>query len=94
MSECVLCNVVLEVEDNNDVIFIAEEENDVILQPGNPVIVAGDAPPYEGQYEFTPTAEVQMAYTAGKIMLGNVKVNPIPNNYGLITYNGSVLTVS
>ena len=26
--------------------------------------------------------------------LGTVTVNPIPSNYGLITWNGSVLTVS
>jgi len=51
-------------------------------------------PAYTGEYEVTPTEETQVLATQGKIMTDNVTVNPIPNNYGLITWNGSVLTVS
>ena len=50
--------------------------------------------PYTGSYEVTPSAETQTLSTDGLMMAGNVVVNPIPNNYGLITYNGSVITVS
>lgn len=53
-----------------------------------------DTPVYTGEYEITPSAETQMLDTAGKRMTGPVIVNPIPSNYGLITYNGAVLTVS
>ena len=55
-------------------------------------MVSGDW--YEGPYEVTPTQGTQVLLTGGKLMDGNVTVNPIPSNYGLITWNGSVLTVS
>lgn len=43
----------------------------------------------------TPTQETQtITADAGYTGLGTVTVNPIPSNYGLITYNGSILTVS
>ena len=43
----------------------------------------------------TPTQSTQTVQAdAGYTGLGTVTVNPIPSNYGLITYNGSILTVS
>lgn len=50
--------------------------------------------PYEGDYTVTPSAETQTLSTAGMKMTGSVTINPIPNNYGLITWNGSIITVS
>ena len=49
---------------------------------------------YQGSYEVTPSAETQVLHTTGKNMSQNVVINPIPSNYGLISWNGSVLTVS
>lgn len=49
---------------------------------------------YTGSYTVTPTQQTQVLQTDHLMMNGNVTVNPIPSNYGLITYNGSVLTVS
>lgn len=49
---------------------------------------------YEGSYEFTPSSQTQYAPTAYMTCLGDIKINPIPSNYGLITYDGSVITVS
>lgn len=49
---------------------------------------------YDGPYEFTPTQSTQTALTENRVLLENIIINPIPSNYGLITYNGSVLTVS
>lgn len=57
-------------------------------------LAAGYAPPYTGDYEVTPTQQTQTFPTYGKLMTGNFIVNPIPSNYGLITWNGSTLTVS
>lgn len=51
-------------------------------------------PPYEGDYIVTPSREAQVLLCEGMRMTENVIVNPIPNNYGLITYNGFELTVS
>lgn len=50
--------------------------------------------PYTGAYEFTPTTSIQTAPTASKYLTRNIVINPIPSNYGLITWNGSTLTVS
>ena len=54
-------------------------------------VIQGD---YSGPYEVTPSEETQTLATAGKSLESNVTVNPIPSNYGLITWNGTVLTVS
>ena len=56
--------------------------------------MTGDVPAYAGPYEVTPSAEKQTLRTAGRLPSGDIVVNPIPSNYGLITWNGSVLTVS
>ena len=50
--------------------------------------------PYHGEYEVTPTEETQTLLTEGKTLSYNVIVNPIPSNYGRITWDGSTLTVS
>lgn len=50
--------------------------------------------PYPGPYEVVPSDVVQTLQTRGLAMAQNVTVQPIPSNYGRITYNGSILTVS
>lgn len=54
--------------------------------------ISGDI--YDGEYEVTPGQSPVILPTAGKTMARSVTVNPIPSNYGLITWNGSTLTVS
>ena len=49
---------------------------------------------YDGDYEWTPTEEAQTIEIANKKAVDNIIINPIPSNYGLITWNGSTLTVS
>lgn len=51
-------------------------------------------PAYAGEIEFTPSPDEQIIHTINKVLLSDIKINPIPNNYGLITYNGSTITVS
>lgn len=51
-------------------------------------------PSYEGPYEVTPSAEAQTLETDALYMRGDIVINPIPSNYGLITWNGSTITVS
>lgn len=50
--------------------------------------------PYTGAYEITPSAETQVLETKNLRMTDDITINPIPSNYGLITWNGSTLTVS
>lgn len=49
---------------------------------------------YDGPYTITPSAETQIIPIIGKTARQNITVDPIPSNYGLITWNGSTLTVS
>lgn len=49
---------------------------------------------YDGDYEFTPSRIAQTIPIAGKTALYDIVIKSIPNNYGLITYNGFSLTVS
>ena len=58
-----------------------------------PITITGTEP-YEGEYSVTPSASEQILETEGLRMTQNVTIAPIPNNYGLITWNGSVITVS
>ena len=51
-------------------------------------------PIYEGITEITPSSEPQILSTTNTTVVQDIVVNPIPSNYGLITWNGSVLTVS
>lgn len=50
--------------------------------------------PYTGEYEFTPSDTEQIINVSGKTPSQNIKINPIPNNYGLITWNGAYLFIS
>ena len=51
-------------------------------------------PIYGGQTEVTPTQETQVLQTTNRTVVSNIIINPIPSNYGKITWNGSTLTVS
>lgn len=48
---------------------------------------------YAGEYEITPTDQTQLINCGGLVSLRDFKINPIPSNYGRITWDGSVLTV-
>lgn len=51
-------------------------------------------PIYTGPYEVTPSQEAQILHTDDKLATEDIIVNPIPSNYGLITWNGSYLRIS
>ena len=51
-------------------------------------------PQYTGPTTVTPTQEQQILRTQDFFLTEDIVIDPIPNNYGLITWNGSVLTVS
>lgn len=64
------------------------------LTGGLSVGTSGSSPVYGGPYEFTPTQEPQVIEIAHKQAAQDITIAAIPNNYGLITWNGSTLTVS
>ena len=49
---------------------------------------------YTGDTDVTPGPETQVLLTEGKIVPANITINPIPSNYGLITWNGLGIRVS
>lgn len=57
-------------------------------------VVEHDSPTYTGETVITPSTAEQVLNTADKVVTRNIVINPIPSNYGLITWNGSTLTVS
>jgi len=65
------------------------------LTTGKPVArQAVERDPYEGSYEVTPSSEAQILPTDGLRMTADLVINPIPSNYGLITWNGLGIRVS
>lgn len=59
-----------------------------------PVRGGGDYEEYTGTYSVTPSKQKQVLSTQNKVLANNITVNPIPQNYGLISWNGSTLTIS
>lgn len=57
-------------------------------------IMTSTIPDYNGDYDITPTSTAQVFQTNGKKITHDFIVEPIPSNYGLITWNGSTITVS
>lgn len=76
-------------------VTISVDEVNMGVTLGTPVVKEYvDVQTYTGEYEVTPSAETQTLNTAGLRLTRPVIVNPIPQNYGLITWNGSFLTIS
>lgn len=93
-------SVSLNNEENNrvDVIFSKEETFICGMEDETAFTVSmGEAflpEEYKGSVDITPTDGVKVLETQGKLLAENIIIEPIPNNYGLITWNGSTLTVS
>lgn len=61
---------------------------------GMDMMIRVDGTPYTGQTAVTPSDTRQVLPTAGTLLTQDITIEPIPQNYGLITWNGSTLTVS
>ena len=66
--------------------------NQIIASMNVPEVI--QTPAYTGEYTYTPSGEEQVVEINGLRALQNITINAIPNNYGLITWNGSTITVS
>lgn len=51
-------------------------------------------PPYAGEIVVTPSSEIQVLATELTTLTSNIIINPVPSNYGLVTWNGSFLMIS
>ena len=85
------------IDVSGDIDFTAKSiEGEIVTEE---IAVGGDvAMPvssyFTGEYTITPSNEMQTISIGGKTAKQNITINPIPSNYGLITWNGSTLTVS
>lgn len=51
-------------------------------------------PVWDGSTEFVPSDTAQVISVHGYRFTDDITIDPIPHNYGKITWNGSVITVS
>ena len=91
MSNC--CSVGLHVEEAGGASLHVTDGGGASLHVGGSMYAVGP-PLYTGPLEVTPSQSTQVLATNGTRMDSDVTINPIPSNYGLITWDGSVLTVS
>lgn len=56
--------------------------------------IFNERPAFDGPYAVTPSDAEQTLSTNGKRMTADVVIAPIPSNYGLVTWNGTFLTIS
>ena len=49
---------------------------------------------YDGQYEFEPSNNAQIIQIKKLMAAADIIINPIPSNYGLITWSGAGIRVS
>ena len=84
--EVELIDEVLELEPILDEDYIVESDIEMINH------IIND--PYLGPYVVTPSQSAQVLNTRDLVCNDNITVEVIPSNYGLITWNGSILTVS
>lgn len=78
----------------NDAVTLNVAGSESVGLAAEPYIVVDRSIIYDGAYEWTPTQSTQTIEIENKKALTNITINPIPSNYGLITWDGSTITVS
>lgn len=93
MSDIAVYPINIAVTDQEFPLNVIESNETVALDVATSIqIVNGEK--YQGSYTVTPSREAVVLNTIGKELEDNITVEPIPSNYGLITWNGSIITVS
>ena len=77
-----------------DRIGISISESDGLHVAFGGQVFASNVPDYEGPYEVTPSEEIQVLHEENMRALHDIVINPIPNNYGLVTRVGSNLIIT
>ena len=82
----------LTIADNSTLSLSVNETDGLSLSAGEVTNLGAEK--YRGEYEWTPSTESQTIPINGLQAMADITIQPIPNNYGLVTYNGSTITVS
>ena len=69
-------------------------DNTINVTPNIGSVIYREHEAFSGPYEYTPSSEEQTVPIAYLMASQDIKINPIPSNYGLVTWNGSTITVS
>ena len=85
-------DMILLLDDLSDIVLEDDQGSDLVLEDAEPYQPGYEQ--YSGSTEFTPTRQAQIILTARKLVLENITINPIPSNYGLVTYSGNIITIS
>lgn len=80
-AECELIPVTVSVEDEIPIRSVCASYQ------------MSDLEEYTGPHTVVPSDQRQVLKTAGKRMTANIIVEPVPNTYGRILWNGSTLTI-
>ena len=91
MNSC--CCAHLHVEESAGAKLHVEDAASMSLDVGGDFYAVGP-PYYDGSYDITPCDTAQVIHMDGMRAAHDIIIEPIPSNYGLITYDGSVITVS
>lgn len=92
MPSC--CNVELVVQEDAATDLDVADERTIEWESSEYVPYRPVIDEYHGAYSLVPAPTAQTLDTAGLLMLENVTIEPIPSNYGLISWDGAALTVS
>lgn len=88
-------NILLDINQIEDyTLDIIDDDFSYIVDPVIEIVNSIEGEVYTGPVEIIPSQETQNLDTTNKVLLRDIIVKPIPSNYGLITWNGSTLTVS
>lgn len=90
----VIVNGVTKIDVTTDTVATDNLLSGFVATGADGIKVNGAVAAYAGVYTVTPTQSIQILSTSGKTMAHDVTIDPIPSNYGLITWDGSSLTVS
>ena len=87
--------VPLKVEQSEVVVPFGIEPNTEIvpLALQTQIVVRADPTYYEGSYDITPTTEAQILPLTELTMREDLTIEPIPQNYGEIVWNGQYILV-
>lgn len=88
-------NILLDINQTEGyTLDVINDDFSYIVDPVIEIVNSIEGEVYTGPAEIIPSQETQILNTTNKVLLKDIIVKPIPSNYGLITWNGSTLTVS
>ena len=87
--------VPMSLQENESLISmeLTEAEELIPMSFSAPIQFIENVNYYDGAYSFTPSSAAQTIEIQDLTARQNITIEPIPSNYGRITYNGATLIV-